>query len=122
VKRIEFALQCDKQDVSGTMKAVYSGLQLTLLRFKPEEPDDKKSLFSRAKSKLANFLVIRDENPRKWGKLVEGEMTSTREPRFSVFTLWRQGVVSGLFHSVGLPQPLAQKISQTKDEGPLPRR
>jgi hypothetical protein len=48
-------------------------------------------------------------------------MTSTREPRFSVFTLWRQGIVSGLFHNVGVPQKLAQKLSESKDEGPLPK-
>ena len=67
------------------------------------------------------MLVIRDQNPRKRGTLVTGEMTSTREPRFSVFTLWRQGMVSGLFHSVGVPQKLAQNLSENKDEAPLPK-
>ena len=70
---------------------------------------------------MVNAVVIRDQNPRKGGRVVTGEMTSTREPRFSVFTLWRQGVVSGLFHNVGVPQPLAQKLSESKDEAPLPK-
>ena len=67
-------------------------------------------------SKAAHVVVIRDQNPRKRGELVTGAMTSTREPRFSMFTLWRQGMVSGLFHSVGMPQ----KLSEAKDEAPLP--
>ena len=119
VRRVGFDLQASRQGVTGTMRAEYAGLQLTLLGYKEEEI--KKTLFSRLKSKAANVLVIRDRNPRKRGELVTGEMTSTREPRFSVFTLWRQGIVSGLFHSVGVPQRLAQKLSESKDEAPLPK-
>ena len=119
VKQLRFDLQADRKQVVGTMWAEYSGLQMTLLSYKEDEV--KKSLFSRMKSKAVNVVVIRDQNPRKGGKLVSGEMTSTREPRFSMFTLWRQGMVSGLFNSVGVPQKLAQKLSETKDEGPLPK-
>lgn len=119
VQQLRFDMQADRQGVSGTMTTEYTGLQMTLLSYKEEEV--KKTLFSKLKSKVANVVVIRDENPRKGGKVITGEMKSTREPRFSVFTLWRQGIVSGLFHNVGVPQPLAQKLSETKDEAPLPK-
>ena len=119
VQRIRFDLQADRQGVTGTMRAEYAHLQLQLLSYKDEEI--KRPLLKRIISKAANVLVIRDENPRKRGELVSGEMTSTREPRFSVFTLWRQGIVSGLFNNVGVPQKLAQKLSESKDEGPLPK-
>ena len=119
VQRLRFDLQGDRKQVTGTMWAEYSGLQLALLGYKQEEI--KKTFLKRIVSKAANVLVIRDQNPRKRGELVTGEMTSVREPRFSVFTLWRQGLVSGLFNSVGVPQQLAQKLSQTKDQAPLPR-
>ncbi|ALW85749.1 hypothetical protein AUC43_12000 [Hymenobacter sedentarius] len=119
VQRLRFDLHADRKQVTGTMVTEYTGLQMTLLSYKEEEV--KKSLFSRIKSKAVNVIVIRDENPRKGGKVVSGEMTSTREPRFSMFTLWRQGMVSGLFNNVGVPQKLAQKLSETKDEGPLPK-
>jgi hypothetical protein len=118
VQRIRFDLQANRQGSSGTMRAEYSGLQLQLLGYKDEEV--KKPLLKRVLSKAANVIVIRDQNPRKRGKLVTGHMISTREPRFSVFTLWRQGVVSGLFDNVGVPQALAQKLSESKDEAPLP--
>ncbi|OGX85285.1 hypothetical protein [Hymenobacter glacialis] len=119
VQRLRFDLRADRQGVTGTMTTEYTGLQMTLLSYKQEEV--KKTLFSRLKSKVVNAVVIRDQNPRKGGRVVTGEMTSTREPRFSVFTLWRQGIVSGLFHNVGVPQPIAQKLSESKDEAPLPR-
>jgi hypothetical protein len=119
VKRLRFNLRASRQGVTGTMWTEYAGLQLSLLGYKEEEI--KKPLLKRVISKAANVVIIRDQNPRKRGELVSGEMTSTREPRFSVFTLWRQGIVSGLFHNVGVPQKLAQKLSETKDEAPLPK-
>ncbi|MBF9221006.1 hypothetical protein [Hymenobacter ruricola] len=119
VRRIRFDLQANRQGSTGTMWAEYSGLQLQLLGYKDEEV--KKPLLKRVLSKAANVIVIRDQNPRKRGELVTGQMISTREPRFSVFTLWRQGVVSGLFDNVGVPQKLAQKLSESKDEAPLPK-
>ncbi|MDO7848136.1 hypothetical protein Q5H92_17350 [Hymenobacter sp. M29] len=119
VQRIRFDMQANRQGTTGTMWAQYSGLQLELLGYKQEEI--KKTLIKRIISKAVNVIVIRDQNPRKRGKLVSGQMISTREPRFSVFTLWRQGVVSGLFDNVGVPQKLAQKLSESKDEAPLPK-
>jgi hypothetical protein len=119
VQRIRFNMLADRKRVTGTMWTEYTDLQLELLGYKDEEI--KKTFFKRIISKAANVIVIRDQNPRKRGKLVSGEMTSTREPRFSVFTLWRQGVVSGLFHNVGVPQKLAQKLSESADEAPLPK-
>ncbi len=119
VKHLRFDLHADRKEVTGTMWTEYSGLQLELLGYKQEE--FKKTLLKSIASKAANVLVIRDQNPRKRGELVSGEMKSTREPRFSVFTLWRQGIVSGLFNNVGVPQKLAQKLSETKDEAPLPK-
>ncbi|MDQ2769903.1 MAG: hypothetical protein M3Y54_05315, partial [Bacteroidota bacterium] len=118
VQGITFALRANQQRVTGTMTTRYTGLQLELLSYKKGEI--KQSLGKKIISKAANVLVIRDQNPRKGGRLVTGDMTSKREPLFSVFVLWRQGLVSGLLNNVGLPQPLAQKISQSQDVAPLP--
>ena len=65
--------------------------------------------------------MIRDQDPRKRGELTTGQMKSIREPRFSVFTLWRQGVVSGLFNNAGVPQKITQKLSEAQDQTPLPK-
>ena len=118
VQGITFALRGDLQRVTGSMTTRYTGLQLELLSYKKGEI--KQSLGKKIVSKAANVLVIRDQNPRKNGRVVTGEMTSKRERRSSVFVLWRQGVVSGLLNNVGLPQKLAQKISESQDLAPLP--
>ena len=119
VQRIRFDMGADRQGATGTMYAEYTGLQMKLLGYKDEEV--KKTFLKNAISKAVNVVVIRDQNPRKRGQLVSGEMKSTREPRFSVFALWRQGVVSGLFNNVGVPQKIAQKLSEAQDKAPLPR-
>ncbi|GAA4034347.1 hypothetical protein GCM10022409_18390 [Hymenobacter glaciei] len=119
VQGIRFDMQVDRKGTTGTMWTQYTDLQLQLLGYKDEEV--KKTLLKRVISKAANVLVIRDQNPRKRGEVVSGETKSTREPRFSVFALWRQGVVSGLFNNVGVPQKIAQKLSEAQDKAPLPK-
>ena len=119
VQRIRFDMGADRQGATGTMYAEYTGLQMKLLGYKDEEV--KKTFLKNVISKAVNVVVIRDQNPRKRGQLVSGEMKSTREPRFSVFALWRQGVVSGLFNNVGVPRKIAQKLSEAQDQAPLPR-
>ncbi|GAB3864164.1 hypothetical protein GCM10028824_01320 [Hymenobacter segetis] len=118
-QRIRFDMRVDRQGSTGTMWAEYTGLQMELLGYKHEEV--KKTLIKRVISKAVNVIVIRDQNPRKRGELVTGEMKSTREPRFSVFALWRQGVISGLFNNAGVPQKIAQKLSEAQDQAPLPK-
>ena len=119
VQRIRFDMRADRQGTTGTMWTEYTGLQMKLLGYKDEEI--KKTFLKNVISKAANVVVIRDQNPRKRGKLATGEMRSRREPRFSVFALWRQGVISGLFNNVGVPQKIAQKLSEAQDKAPLPR-
>jgi hypothetical protein len=121
VQRIRFDMRADRRGIRGSMCTEYTGLQMSLLGYKEDEQQIKKTVFKRILSKAANVIVIRDQNPRKRGKLVEGRTISTREPRFSVFSLWRQGIVSGLFDNVGVPQKLAQKLSESADEAPLPK-
>jgi len=118
VQHIDFRLQADQQQVTGAMTTRYTGLQLELLSYK--QGRIKRPLLKRVVSKAANVLVIRDQNPRQGGRVVSGDMTSRRERRFSVFVLWRQGIVSGLLNNIGLPQALAQKIGEAQDVAPLP--
>jgi hypothetical protein len=117
VRGIDFRFQADRRAISGTMQARYSNLRFQLLRMKDGQLD--KSLWTRLKTGAVN-AVVRDQNPRPGGRLVTGELQSRRDRRFSVFSLWRQGVVSGGLHSAGVPQKLAQKLSQAQDQGPLP--
>lgn len=119
VQGIAFTMQADQQRVTGTMRARYSDLKFQQLHYQEKEAKIDKTLWTRLKTGAVN-AVVRDQNPRPGGRFVTGTMTSHREPRFSVFSLWRQGIVSGGLHSVGVPQKLAQKLSQSQDKAALP--
>ncbi|RYU77785.1 AsmA family protein [Hymenobacter persicinus] len=111
VQQATIQFRADRQGITGTMRARYSDLKLTLLSKKGGA--DHKTIFTKIGSSLLNGLVVRDENPRRDGRdLKVGQMDSRRELRVSVFSLWRQGLVSGLLNSIGAPKKLARKISE----------
>jgi len=117
-QHIAFDMHVDRQRVAGTMRANYSDLKIAMYKYKDGEL--KKPLFKRFLNGLLNGLVIRDNNPRPSGRFVIGEMSTRRELRSSVFSAWRQGLISGGLHSVGVPQKIAQKLSQSNETVPLP--
>jgi hypothetical protein len=92
------------------MWAEYEDLKLVLLNRQNE-----RGVLHRLETTLVNGLLLRDDNPRRPGQpLKPGAIASRRELRYSVFTLWRQGIVSGMLHSAGVPAPLAQRLSEGK--------
>ncbi|QNH63498.1 DUF748 domain-containing protein [Hymenobacter sediminicola] len=110
VQHIRFEMQLDRQQVLGTMWAEYRDLKLDLLNKK-----NKRGVLHRIETSLANGIFLRDNNPRQTGQpLKSGQITSRRELRYSVFSLWRQGLVSGLLNSAGVPKPLAKKLSESE--------
>lgn len=104
-------LDVTREGVTGRMLARYSDLQVDLLSTRGGGRD-KQTFLTKVASKAANVLVIRDSNPRKGGKLKEAKVRSDRDRRYSVFTIWMQGVVSGLLHSMGVPGKLAEELSE----------
>jgi hypothetical protein len=108
IHQIRFQMQLNRTQARGTMWAEYSDLKLDLLNRK-----NRRGLLHRAASSAINGIFIRDNNPRKPGEeLKTGNMKSSRELRFSVFTLWRQGIVAGMLNSAGVPAALAKKLSE----------
>ena len=117
IQNITFDMHANRHQISGTMRANYTGLKFELYQY--ENGEFKKPLLTRLKNGLIN-VVVRDQNPRPSGRFVTGDMTSRRELKFSVFSAWRQGLISGLLNSAGVPQKLAQKLSQSQGTVPLP--
>ena len=108
IEGIRFQMQLNRKWAHGTMWAEYEDLKVVLLNRQNE-----RGVLHRIKTTLVNGLFLRDSNPRRPGQpLKPGEMTSERELRYSVFTLWRQGIVSGMLHSAGVPGPLARRLSK----------
>ena len=111
-ERIDVARRGDRTHVSGTMRARSRGMNVRMLT-----PDLDQRLRTKIKSKAANKLVLHDHNPDKPGEgLRVGRIESRRELRFSVFALWKQGLVAGLLTSFGVSEKMAQRTSERKTE------
>lgn len=111
VKQVDFAMVVDRQGVQGTMKAAYSDLKVAFLSLKGGEAHP--TLVTKVGSKVANALVIRDNNPRQSNEALKpGTIQSKRNLRMSVFAIWQQGLVSGMLNSMGVPDKLAKKMSE----------
>lgn len=112
VEDIRVQLYVTQQRVTGRMWARYSDLKVDMLSRRGGGPDEQ-TLLTKVVSKAANVLVIRDDNPRRKGaRLQVASVRSDRDRRYSVFSAWMQGVVSGLLHSVGVPGKLAEELSE----------
>lgn len=110
VQRIRFQMKLDRTAARGTLWGQYSDLKLQLLN-----QQEKPGLLHRLETSVVNGVFIRDNNPRKPGQPVQpGKINSARERRFSVFSLWRQGMVSGMLNGAGVPAPLAKKLSEAE--------
>ncbi|AYA35866.1 hypothetical protein D3Y59_01660 [Hymenobacter oligotrophus] len=105
-------LLVNRREVTGTMWAHYSNLKVDLLSRRGGGPDRQK-LLTKVVSKASNVLVVRDDNPRGKGKPLEpGKIRSDRNLHYGVFSVWLQGLNSGLLNSVGVPSKMAEEISE----------
>ncbi|MCR5889250.1 hypothetical protein LRS06_16050 [Hymenobacter sp. J193] len=112
VEQVRFAFTADQRGVEGQMWARYSDLHLKLLT----EHRDRglKKVLVKAKSKLVDGLLIRNNNPRRPGQeLKVGTIQSSRDGRLSVFAIWQQALISGMLHSLGVPLKIARQTSET---------
>ncbi|UOQ71754.1 hypothetical protein [Hymenobacter cellulosilyticus] len=66
VHRATVQLQGSRLGITGTMRAEYSDLKMALLS--QQGGPDQKTLTTKIGSKLLNGIVIRDKNPRGWGR------------------------------------------------------
>ncbi len=112
VQRIDMDMTGDRDGIRGELRGAYRNLHIRLLNKQVEQ-----TLLTKIKSKAANKIVVHDNNPDKPGEpLRVGRIESRRERRYSVFALWKQGLVSGALHAIGLGEEKAQKMSETQTE------
>lgn len=105
-------LLVNRREVTGAMWARYSNLKVDLLSRRGGGADRQK-LLTKVVSKVSNVLVVRDDNPRSKGRPLEpGKIRSDRNLHYGVFSVWLQGMNSGLLNSVGVPSKMAEEISE----------
>ncbi len=112
VQRIDVQMTADRTGIRGELRGAYQNLHIRLLNDAVAQ-----TWWTKIKSKAANKLVVHDDNPAQPGEALRvGRIAARRERRYSVFALWKQGVVSGALHSIGVGAEKAQKMSETQTE------
>jgi hypothetical protein len=97
---LKFDMQLDSHDSRGEMQFAYRDLKIKLLS--KENPDDP-SLKENIKSLLANWLVVKSNNPDNHTKPLRiGEIAFVRDPEKSFFNYWWKSLLSGIKGSVGM--------------------
>ena len=92
----------------GTVLLTYQNLHIQMLK----KEEEGKGLAKRTLiSKLANFLVIHDNNPQKGKKAVPEQASFTRDPEGTFFNLIWKTTLVGILKTIGAPAKLASKKS-----------
>ncbi len=120
VQKVAFDVQGNMVGSKGVVHFDYSNLKIKLLKEGEEgEPAKKKGLLSF----LANTLIVKDANPDKDKPARVANVTFTRPPSASFFSLMWKSVYVGIREIVGLgniaiktPQENQKKIEDKKEE------
>jgi hypothetical protein len=93
---LDFDMQLDDQSATGEVRFQYEDLKVSLLE--SDDTDDKKGV----KSWLANWLVVKNDNPMGSKPLRPGPVYVQRDSTRSMVRYWWLALRSGLMVSVGI--------------------
>lgn len=90
---LTFDIRGNDYDGTGKLTILYEYLELALLNPKFEKDNN---IFRKLGSFLANKLVIKSNNPKKNGEIVNGTVYYIRDTHKSMFAYWWKLIFSGL--------------------------
>ncbi len=109
IKKLAFNINASNYTGKGHVEFYYKNLKIQLLK----KVDGKTELQSQDfVSKLANNLIIDDDNPDKKG-FRPGPVDMKREPTVSFFSFLYKGILEGIKPSVGLDKKTEAKLTNT---------
>ncbi len=111
---IKFEIEADDEKATGNVDFVYDDLKIALLnRQDPEDPRFK----HKVGSVVANWFVIKADNPTRNQILRAGPIYYARDDKASVFNYWWRALLTGLKVSVGLEhEPEPTLLTRTEEE------
>ena len=108
VQRLDFNVDANNYYGKGKLEFYYKNLNVQLLK----KVDGKTELQKQGLiSKLANALVINNDNPDKKGNFREGPIDLKREPTTSFFSFLYKALLDGLKPSVGFDKKTETKVN-----------
>ncbi|MBC5991786.1 AsmA family protein [Pontibacter cellulosilyticus] len=108
VQQINFSATLNRQRATGTMKALYTNLEVEILSTGAASGRDQ-SLGKKILSKAADWFLIEDSNPDSKGdKARIAQIKVKRDRNKSFISYWKDCLASGLLASMGL-EKMAEK-------------
>ncbi len=100
-------IEGNNDNLHGTLAAAYTGLHIEPLKEKKDEEGNLKK--KKVTAKVANILLVKNNNPAKGGNLRRPEFSldRTTEPNFFNFT-WT-ALKAGLLKTIGVPLSMGMK-------------
>ncbi|MEO8886461.1 MAG: hypothetical protein ABI367_10390 [Mucilaginibacter sp.] len=108
VERLTFNVNANNYNGKGKLEFYYKNLNVQLLK----KVDGKPGLQNQGLiSKIANALIIENDNPDKKGNFRPGPIELKREPTVSFFSFLYMGLLDGLKPSVGFDKKTEGKVN-----------
>jgi hypothetical protein len=113
VEKLNFNINASNYSSKGHVEFYYKNLNVELLKKVQGKTElQKQNLIS----KLANTLIIDDDNPDKKGRFHPGPVDLKREPTTSFFSFLYKGILDGLKPSVGFDKKTETSVNKTIDK------
>jgi hypothetical protein len=109
VERLNFNVDANNYNGKGHLEFYYKNLNIQLLKKVDGKAELQKQGFI---SKIANSLIIDNENPDKKGVFRPGPIDLKREPTVSFFSFLYIGLLDGLKPSVGFDKKTEGKVNK----------
>jgi hypothetical protein len=109
IQKLHFNVDASNYSGKGQLEFYYKNLNVQLLK----KVEGKAGLQTQGFiSKLANTLIIEDENPDKKGIFRPGPIDIKRDPRVSFFSFLYKALLDGLKPSVGFDKKTEGKVNK----------
>ncbi|MEM9830627.1 MAG: hypothetical protein AAF944_08310 [Bacteroidota bacterium] len=100
--RLSFEIEADNHSAQGKVHFIYSGLKVSLLN---QDAPQNPAIRELVGTWLANWFVVKTNNPTRRQPLRIGNIYYQRDPSRSIFSYWCHSLLSGLKESIGLSKP-----------------
>jgi len=102
LNKLSFEMTINDYSSEGKIHCIYNDLKISLLN--PDDPQNP-AVRELLGTWLANWFVVKTDNPTRNQPLRVGNIFFERDPSRSMFSYWCHSLLSGLKESIGLSKP-----------------
>lgn len=99
---LDFKMKLNDQQATGDLRFIYNDLKVDILN---QDDPDNPALKALLGTWLANWFVVKADNPTRSQPLRVGNIYFEHDATRSVFSYWCHALLSGIKESIGMPVP-----------------